>query len=155
EGGFLRLGIGLIAAGAIVYLGLQGARSHRDKMARGLAFGALVSFLTVLIQGLIDTVPANSTQFVVLLTVLTADLCDLGRSARRSQRARVLGRHSGADDDKYVLCLRGFAGALGASVVTCLGVLLVWNAHRAQGATRFFYCYAGTGENQTVDHEQR
>lgn len=145
EGGAIGLGLVVIALIAVYRRGFRALSENRGSRRTGLALGALFAFTALALHSFGDF-GAHTPAITLLGTVVAAQLCALGPSARR--RARSLHKdveHSFAsvsvstsyendfEGDSYRFRFGGVAPLLGAIVALSLGVLIcadTWKAHR-------------------------
>jgi O-antigen ligase/tetratricopeptide (TPR) repeat protein len=132
DGGGVELGLALLAAALVFWLGCRAVRLNRGRSAGGLALGALFAFTTLVIHSA-GEFPTHIPAITLLVTVLGAYLCALGRTPKPAKVPQGASQPTETVPDDYRLRLWGAAPILGAVTALGLGLMLAvagWKAHR-------------------------
>jgi tetratricopeptide (TPR) repeat protein len=117
EGGLVRLVLSLLAIGLVFRLGYRAVRRNEGSLEGGLALGALLGFLTMVVHSFVDF-GLHIPSIALLATVLCAQLCALGSTS-----------------GLYSLRLWGLAPLAGSALVMLFGLALGyegWRMYRVQ-----------------------
>jgi O-antigen ligase/tetratricopeptide (TPR) repeat protein len=132
EAGAVGLSLGLLAIGAVYWLGGRAIGRTPDPAARGLVAGALLAFSTLVLHS-VGEFGAHVPAITVLAAVLCAHICAQGSA---------VGRPTGAGDGQATPAraspelrarLWGLAPCVGAVTCVALGLMIYaagWKAHR-------------------------
>jgi tetratricopeptide (TPR) repeat protein len=121
EGGLVRLVLSLLAIGLVFRLGYRAVRRNEGSLASGLALGALLGFLTLVVHSFVDF-GLHIPSIALLATVLCAQLCALGSTP-----------------GLYTLRLWGLAPLAGSALAILFGLALGyegWRMYRVQELRR-------------------
>ena len=135
EGGTLRLMLSVLIIGWVLRLGHRAVRLHRRRAAAALALGALFGFTTIVVHSFVEF-GLHMPAVALLATVLSAQICALGRDEVPSSDHRLPVQQTAAFSGEYSLRLFGFAPLLAAAAALWIGLVLVWQGWKTQQVDR-------------------